>query len=51
MTAKGLSSFELGQEHGRGEKNEVVSAAHQPLGHASVSPSFGACIVLVYSQA
>lgn len=51
MTVKGLSCFEAGQEHGHGERNEMVPAAHRPLGLASVSPSFGACVVLVYDQA
>jgi len=51
MTAKRLYSFELGQEHGHGEWNEMVSTAHQPLGLASASPSFGACLVLVCGQA
>ena len=50
MTVKCLSCFQVGQEHGHGERNEKVPAAHQPLGLASVSPSFGTGIVLVYGQ-
>lgn len=50
MTLKGMSSFEVGQDHGHGERKENVPATRQTLALVSVPSSFGTCNILVYDR-